>query len=203
VSRLTDEITEFTFPLTREDFDLIVELGKVLGIVSDDPFPLTWKGLTDDSDGTIEPLKDSAGHFWYCIEFADHSLSKNHIEASIQQTRELAIKSGGARYGRTSLLIVCRHDGDAADLDAIIEEIFSHDSPAESNNPHVFVIRWSDVKATLKMCSCGKKEKISLCRGDRCGDCCDRYCTLGSAVCQNKKIGEQIQSDYAHRSDYG
>jgi hypothetical protein len=208
---VTDEITKFSETLTSVHFDDIIELGKSLGIISydRDMDNIHWDDFPDSADGKIGPLGNTV-HFWYFIEFTDHSLSNDHIQSSIDDARAQAIRTKPSIFAadRKRLLIICQHDDDAVLVDRKINENFSHESDEQSNNPHVFVIRWSDVKAAhrkKKICSCGKgNHRIKECRGNYCCDCCDRYCnSLGKRACRRQTVGEQIQSDYAHRSDYG
>ena len=180
---MIEDFDVFCEKMQREEFDLLVEIGRGLGIVSysRDRNVISWKDFPDKADGIIKPLS-AEGDFWYYIEFADHSLSVDHIQTSIDEARELGIKvadSNGYPWEnyRKRLLIICQHDEHAVDLRTKINDFFRHDSPEQSDNPLVFVIRWSDVVTAhnkKKLCYCGNgKEKIKSCRMDNCEDCCE------------------------------
>ena len=141
---MADKITQFSETLTSVEFENIIEIGKSLGIVSYNPDMdnIKWVDFPDKADGKIGPLVDKNGHFWYFIEFTNHSLSNDHIQSSIDDARKQAISSKLSN-NRKRLLIICQHDDDAVLVDRKINENFAHDSQEQSNNPHVYVIRWS------------------------------------------------------------
>lgn len=206
---MADKITQFSETLTSIEFDNIIEIGKSLGIVSYNPDMdnINWDDFPDKAYEKIVPLVDKTGHFWYFIEFTDDSLSKDHIQSSIDDAREQAIRSKLSN-NRKRLLIICQHDDDAVLVDRKINENFAHDSPEQSNNPHVYVIRWSDVVSAhekKKICSCGNgKLRMKDCILNRCDDCCRERCSsIGRHSCKNQKERQQIHDDWVHSSDYG
>ena len=204
---MADEITEFSKILTTEEFDLIVAIGIGLGIIRRmNDFDIYWSNRVE-CDGTIEPLRYLSGNFTYCIEFADHSLSNDHIYNSVERTRELAL---GTRPERKDLLIICQHDEHAADLRGKINDNFPHDSSEQSDNPPVFVIRWLDVvrahnkKKICNRCDRNGHLKMKDCIESYCDDCCRERCSSsGFRPCRNQKERWRLQDDLAHRSDYG
>tara|TARA_B110000881_G_C18429113_1_gene439959 strand:- start:70 stop:711 length:642 start_codon:yes stop_codon:yes gene_type:complete len=205
-----DEITEFSKSITSREFDAIIEAGKSLGIVSynSDMDKIDWDYFPDNTDGKIVPLRDKNAEFLYFIEFADHSLSNDHIGSSIHEVRDLVISKpkpdGFWNNHRKKLLIICHHDEDATLLTGKINENFSPDSPAQSNYHPVFVIRWSDVVAAhnkKKFCYCGNgKEKIKRCISNYCEDCCWKECQImGRSACTRRKETQERQDDFNHR----
>lgn len=210
---MIEDFDEFCEKMRREDFDLLVEIGRGLGIVSYSKAGdvISWKDFPDKADGKIKPLS-AGGDFWYYIEFADHSLSVDHIQTSIHEARELGIKvadSKGYQWepNRKRLLIICQHNEDAADLRTKINDFFPHDTPEQSDNPLAFVIRWSDVVTAhnkKKLCYCGNgKEKIKNCINNYCEDCCWQNCMtyrIGSRMaCPNATEALQRKDDFIHR----
>ena len=207
---MADKITQFSETLTSEEFDNIIEIGKSLGIVSYNPDMdnIKWVDFPDKADGKIGPLVDKNGHFWYFIEFTNHSLSNDHIQSSIDDARKQAISSKLSN-NRKRLLIICQHDDDAVLLDRKINENFLHDSPEQSNNPHVFVIRWLDVVRAhnkKKICTWCERGNLMVkdCILNRCADCCWKRCSsIGIYSCRNHKGRQRLHDDWVHRSDYG
>jgi len=207
---MIEDFDVFCKKMRPEDFDLLVKIGRSLGIVSysKDRDVISWKDFPDKANGTIEPLS-AGGDFLYYIEFADHSLSVDHIQTSIDEARELGIKVADANgypweNSRKRLLIICRHHEHAVDLRTKINDFFRHDSPEQSDNPLVFVIRWSDVVTAhnkKKLCYCGNgKEKIKSCRMNNCEDCCWEKCmTYGRLACPNANEALQRREDFNHR----
>ncbi len=206
---MTDKITQFSETLTSVEFDCIIEIGKSLGIISYDRDRdyINWDDFPDKADGKIGPLVDKTGHFWYFIEFTDHSLSNDHIQSSIDDAREQAIRSKLSN-NRKRLLIICQHDDDAVLVDRKINENFAHDSPEQSNNPHVYVIRWSDVVSAhekKKICSCGNgKLRMQDCINNCCYDCCWKDCkTYGHRACSRRQISQDYHDDWVHKNADG
>jgi hypothetical protein len=213
---MIEDFNEFCEKMRPEDFDEFVDVGKKLGIVSyrPDMDVISWTGFPHKADGTIKP-QTANGDFWYYIEFADHSLSLDHIRTSIDEARELAIKvadSFGYRWEnyRKRLLIICQHDEHAADLRRKINDNFPHDSPEQSDNPPVFVIRWLDVvrahnkKKICRWCDREGHLKMKDCILNRCDDCCRERCSsIGRHSCRIHKGRQRLHDDWVHRSDYG
>lgn len=204
---MADKISQFSETLTSVDFDDIIELGKSLGIIScdRDMDNIHWDDFPDSADGKIGPLGDTV-HFWYFIEFTDHSLSNDHIQSSIDDARDQAIrtKPSAISTNRKRLLIICQHDDDAVLVNRKIDENFSHESDEQSNNPHVFVIRWSDILTAhnkKKLCYCGNgKEKIKSCIDNYCEDCCWKKCsTYGRRPCTRRIHEQERHDDFVHR----
>lgn len=204
---MADKISQFSETLTSVDFDDIIELGKSLGIISydRDMDNIHWDDFPDSADGKIGPLGNTV-HFWYFIEFTDHSLSNDHIQSSIDDARDQAIrtKPSAVSNNRKRLLIICQHDDDAVLVHRKINENFSHESDEQSNNPHVFVIRWSDILTAhnkKKLCYCGNgKEKIKSCIDNYCEDCCWKECwTYGRRPCTRRIHEQERHDDFVHR----